>query len=207
MKIRRFLQATLLVGVLVQTAHGQAGEKVLFIEADLLRGVGRYNGLTWGAGLNGRVQYPLTPTLAVTGNVGVEYYRIRYYDYGGGYSYLGYGINPITGGGINTIYWNPGSAYEDRTSGVSLPVTVGPRLYLPNVANGLHAGLNLGADIAGTRATLRTSFHFSPVVGFIRPLGNGRYLDLTAYYATSFTRYAGGVVGLSAAYGLPLGSK
>ncbi|GAB2559553.1 hypothetical protein [Spirosoma areae] len=67
---------------------------------------------------------------------------------------------------------------------------------------GLHVDLNAGVDIAATK-TMLTSLHVSPGVGYTLPLANGRFLDVTAGYATSFAR-GSGVVGISVAYGLPL---
>lgn len=186
-----------------QPAVAQADRKLLFAGADLLHGVGRYNALRVGGGLSARVQYPLRSNLALTAKVGVEYYRIRYYDYLPGYSYLGYGYNIITGYGFNTIYYGAGYGYLVNDNGVSLPVTVGPRLYLPGLVRGLHTDLNAGLDVAATR-TLITSLHIAPGVGYAVLLSTGNYLDVSLNYGTSFGR-GSGVFGLSAAYGLPLG--
>ncbi|GAB2559560.1 hypothetical protein [Spirosoma areae] len=72
---------TLLIGCLLGMAaqpgaRAQVDKKILFAGADLLRGVGKYNGLALGVGLNARLHYPLTPALALTGKVGVEYYKL-----------------------------------------------------------------------------------------------------------------------------------
>ena len=186
----------------LSAAFGQADKKILYVGADLLRGVGKYNGLGFGAGMNARLQYPLIPNLALTAKVGVEYYKIAYYGYLPGYSSLGYGYNIITGWGFNTYNYIPGLTYSDESYGLSLPVTVGPRLYLPAVLKGLHTDLNVGADVAATK-TMLTSLHVSPGVGYTLPLANGHFLDVTTSFVTNFKR-GNGVVGLSVAYGLPI---
>lgn len=92
--------------------------------------------------------------------------------------------------------------YPTETHGFCLPLTAGPRLYLPTVLKGLHTGLNLGVDIAASKI-MRTSLRFEPGVGYPLPLPGGRYLNITASLVTTFKR-GDGVVGVSVAYGLPV---
>jgi len=198
---------TLLIGGILTVAlrsasFGQMDKTMLFVGANLARGVGKYNGLGVGGGLNARLHYSLWPTLALTAQLGLEYYKIKYYDYLPGYSYLGYGYNAITGFGFNTINYGPGYVYPVDTWGISLPITVAPRLYLPTLLKGLHADLNLGVDVAATR-TMLTSLLVSPGVGYTLPLADGNFLDILIGYGTSLSR-GSGVVGVSVAYGLPI---
>ncbi|GAB3691413.1 hypothetical protein GCM10027592_09420 [Spirosoma flavus] len=195
------LIASILSLTLPPTVFGQANEKLLYVAGDVLGGVGTYNTIDYGAGVNLRLHYPVLPQLAVTAKIGVEYYTISAYRYMTT-TYLGYGYNPISGFGFNTIYSAPGGISGEKTYGVSLPIVVGPRLYLPALRNGAHVDLNAGADVAASKMMI-TSLHVSPGAGLTLPLPNNKFLDVMAYYVTSFER-GSGVVGVSVAYGLPI---
>lgn len=191
------------LGWLISTGSSlaQADEKLLFAGLDVLKGVGKYNGITYGVGGSIRYHHPIRQHVALTARVGLEYYKIRYYSYVPS-TYLGYGYNAITGFGFNTIYYGAGNLYEYETHGVNLPITVAPRLYLPNVLPGLHADLNLGADMALSKSLI-TSLHVAPGAGYALPLKTGQYLDITTNFVTSFSR-GSGLFTIGAAYGLPV---
>lgn len=195
------LTASILSLTILPTVFGQANAKLLYIAADVLRGIGKYNAIDYGVGANVRLHYPILPQLAVTAKAGVEYYTISAYRYMTT-TYLGYGYNPISGFGFNTIYSAPGGISGEKTYGVSIPLVVGPRLYLPAIRNGAHVDLNVGADLAASRIMV-TSLHVSPGAGFTIPLPDDKFLDVMAYYVTSFER-GSGVLGVSFAYGLPV---
>ncbi|MBD2704069.1 hypothetical protein IC229_25715 [Spirosoma sp. BT702] len=186
---------------LLPTVFGQANSKLLYVAGDVLLGVGKYNAIDYGAGVNIRLHYPILPQLAVTAKAGIEYYFISAYRYMTT-TYLGYGYNPISGFGFNTLYSAPGGVSGEKTYGVSIPLAVGPRLYLPALRNGAHVDLNVGADLAASRIMV-TSLHVSPGAGITLPLPNDKLLDVMAYYVTSFER-GSGVIGVSVAYGLPV---
>ncbi|MPR33335.1 hypothetical protein [Salmonirosea aquatica] len=199
--MKKLLTILLLSTATMAATFAQTDKTILYSAADVLHGVGKYNGLGFGAGLNARLQYPIRQNLALTAKVGAEYYRISTYSYNLGFTHLTYGYNYATGWGFNTPMYGGVVGYPTETHGFSLPVTVGPRLYLPPVLEGLHTDLNLGLDIAASK-TMRTSLRFEPGVGYTLPLPGGRYLDITASLVTTFKR-GDGVVGVSVAYGLP----
>ena len=177
----------------------QVNTTKLLVATDVLHGVG--NALRLGNGVNARFQYPLTKTLAITGKVGIEYYRINYTYYVPGY--VGPTFTYYAGNwGFYGVYDIPGSIYRQETTGLSMPITVGPRLFLPMLRDGLHVDLNVGADV-GVSRTMRTSLHLSPGVGYVVPLPKGRSLDIIAHYVTALKRQTS-IVGISVAYELPI---
>lgn len=156
--------------------QAQPGEKTLFVGVPLGAGVGAYNGLGFVAGVNTWFQYPLAPKAALVGRLGGDVFLVK---------------------GRYTEYYRKN--YQ-TTVGYSVPVTVGPRFY---ILDGLHAGLNLGADI-GVNSLALTSFHFEPVWGYVFRLPNGRYADVSTNLTTSFNRGSGSY-SFTFAYGLPVG--
>ncbi len=191
------LISTLYAGIQLPSAVGQATDKRLYGGINLIKGVGRYNGVSFGVGFSGRYQYPLTRTVALTAKLGLEIYRIDY-TYVLPSSYLGYGYNAITGFGFNTLYYNY-YPYEYRATGINIPFSFGPRVYL---TNNVHTDLNVGVDIAANEA-VASVFHVEPGVGYTLPLPNGHLLDINTSYFTSFARGSGGF-SIGVAYGLKL---
>ncbi|RRB06322.1 hypothetical protein [Larkinella rosea] len=196
------LLISLLFGGLLTGGHlpktfGQAADKIVFGGVTLERGVGRYNPITFGVGAVGQFQYPLTPVFAVTAKAGVEVFLINFSSLNP-YSYLGYGYNPISGFGFNTLYVNY-AMMNARTTGISVPLCVGPRAYL---TDRLHADALVGADV-GASEVMRTSLRVEPGVGYMLPLPQGRFLDVNASYCTSFAR-GSGVVSLGISYGFKI---
>lgn len=176
-------------------AMGQAADKMLYAGANLLIGVGRYNGIRYGAGASVRYQHPLTDKLAITAKVGLEVYQVNSI-FLVPTSYLGYGYNAISGFGFNTLYYNFNS-YENRATGINVPICFGPRVY---VTDRVHADLNVGVDIAAN-GYLVSSLHVEPSAGYLLSLPNGGTLDVTTGYFTSFAR-GSGVFTIGVAYGL-----
>lgn len=157
-------------------ALAQGREKILFIGTPLAVGVGRYNGTGLVTGFDTRFQLPLASNFVLTGKTGLEVFFVKgkYKDY---FRY-----------------------YYDTGTGLSIPVTVGPRFY---IIDGLHAGLNLGVDIGVTRLAA-TSFRFEPMVGYAIPLPNGNYVDVGTSFITSFSR-GSGAFSFNFAYGINFG--
>ena len=194
----RILGGLWLISSLWATASGQTTDKRFYGGLQLMKGVGRSNGISYGVGVSGRFQYPLTPRVALTAKLGLEMYRIT-----GLFlvptTYLGYGYNGITGFGFNTIY-NTSYLYPTRETGYNVPITFGPRVYLTRQ---VHVDLNVGVDIAANESMVSV-LHLEPGVGYTLPLPhNGGVLDLTAGYFTSLAR-GSGVFAIGAAYGLKL---
>lgn len=187
----------LLAGGHLPKAFGQTTDKLIFGGLALEHGVGRYNPIQFGAGAVAQFQYPLTPVFAVTAKVGVEVFRINFTSLNP-YSYLGYGYNPISGFGFNTLYMNY-ALRNDRILGVSAPICVGPRAY---ITDRVHADVLVGADIAASEV-IRTSLRVEPAIGYMLPLPQGRFLDINATYCTSFAR-GSGMVSLGVSYGFKL---
>ncbi|UYZ63492.1 hypothetical protein [Hymenobacter weizhouensis] len=158
-----------------RAVHAQGGQHVLFLGSELGVGVGRYNGIGLLTGPDIRYQLPLGRQFALTARTGLDVFFVkgRYSEY---YRY----------------YYGP-------TTGLSIPVTVGPRFY---IVEGLHTSLNLGVDIGVNRLTT-TSFHFEPGVGYALPVGKGNYVDLGTSFGTSFSQ-GSGVFLFTFAYGLNL---
>lgn len=177
----------------VQQAQAQANKRLLLLGADIYRGVGSYSAITFGAGLNAAYHKPLQNNLVLVGKAGLNYYKAEFYSVGTGFGYTG---NPTT------TY--PGQFYstynETSVSGLTLPVTIGLRQYLPSIAKGAHADAGIGAEVGIYNAS--TSFLFAPSVGYMLPLKAGNYLDLNLSILTSFAR-GGTIVGIGAALGLP----
>ncbi|GAB3919445.1 hypothetical protein [Larkinella terrae] len=200
--MKKHLLSLLISGLLAgghwPKAFGQATDKLVFGGVALEHGVGRYNPITFGAGAIAQFQYPLSPVFAVTAKGGVEVFRINFSSLNP-YAYLGYGYNPISGFGFNTLYMNY-AMRNDRVMGVSVPLCVGPRAYL---TNRLHADVLVGADV-GASEVMRTSLRFEPGIGYLLPLPQGRFLDVNSSYCTSFGR-GSGVVSLGVSYGIRIG--
>ncbi|GAB3513457.1 hypothetical protein GCM10027341_55490 [Spirosoma knui] len=199
--MRTYQLVWVLTGLLVlgqlTLAVGQANDKLVYLGANLLAGIGRYNGIKYGAGVSGRFQYPLTTNVALTAKVGLEVYRVSS-AFLVPNSYLGYGYSPISGFGFNTLYYNFYS-YESVAMGLAIPICFGPRVYLNDRA---HVDLNVGVDIAAN-ASMVSSLHVEPSAGYLLPLPNGGKLDLNAGYFTSFAK-GSGVFTIGAAFGLSL---
>ena len=187
-----------LISSLWATAFGQTTDKRVYGGIQLMKGVGRSNGINYGLSVSGRFQYPLTPRVALTAKLGLEIYQIT-----GLYvvptGYLGYGYNAITGFGFNTWYYNA-YLYPTRETGYNVPITVGPRVYLTGQ---VHVDMNVGVDIAANESMVSV-LHLEPGIGYTLLLPhNGGVLDLTAGYFTSLAR-GSGVFAIGAAYGLKL---
>lgn len=182
-----------------QTAFGQASDKMLFGGLAVGTGMGRYSPVDYGVGAHLRAQYPLTPKLALTAKVGLERYRISTY-YLMPYSYLGYGYNPISGFGFNTLYVNY-FGYDYKVTVLNIPVVLGPRLYL---TNRVHIDLLAGVDIAPVRGA-KPTVHLEPGVGYLLPFGKGHVLDINLGLFTDFAKGNKGILMAGAAYGLPWG--
>lgn len=190
------LISSLFVGSQFSPVFGQAADRIIFGGVSAMYGVGRYNPINYGVGISGRVQYPLTPTVALTAKVGLERYRISYSSLLFS-SYLGYGYNAITGFGFNTLYYNYG--YDYKVTGINIPFSFGPRLYL---TDRLHTDLNVGVDIAANER-MTSVLHVEPGVGYVLPLPNGGLLDVNLGYFTSFAQGSGAFT-IGVAYGLKI---
>lgn len=167
----------LLLSVSASTqVRAQGRNQVLFIGLPVGVGVGRYNGTGFQTGFDVRYQHPLGSNFTITGKTGLEFFLLksRYKDY---YRY-----------------------YYGTTSGISIPITVGPRFY---IVDGLHAGLNFGVDI-GVSQLAATSFRFEPAVGYAIRLKNGNYADVGTSFITSFST-GSGAFSFNFAYGLNFG--
>lgn len=196
MKIHTYL----LIGILLTanylpSAFGQAADKIIYGGVNLTHGVGPYNSVNLGAGISGRIQYPLTPTVALTAKLGLEVYRVtNTFLYSS--SYLGYGYNIITGFGFNTLYYNY-YPYDYAATGINIPFSFGPRVYL---TSNFHADLGIGVDIAANEV-LTSDLHVEPGIGYTLPLSNGNFVDVNTSYFTSFARGSGAFT-IGIAYGL-----
>ncbi len=156
--------------------RAQGRNQILFIGTPVGVGVGRYNGTGFQTGFDVRYQHPLGSNITLTAKTGLDFFLVkgRYKEY---YRY-----------------------YYGSSSGISIPITIGPRFY---IVDGLHAGLNLGVDIGVSRLAA-TSFHFEPAVGYAIRLGNGNYVDVGTSFITSFGE-GSGAFSFNFAYGLNLG--
>jgi hypothetical protein len=154
----------------------QGRNQILFIGTPIAVGVGRYNGTGFQTGLDIRYQHPLGSNFTITGKTGLEFFLVkgRYKEY---YRY-----------------------YYGTSSGISIPITIGPRFY---IIDGLHAGLNLGVDIGVSRLAA-TSFRFEPAVGYAIRLPNRNYVDVGTSFITSFSE-GSGAFSFNFAYGLNFG--
>ena len=171
------LFVTLLISLTVPTlVWAQGRNQILFIGTPIGVGVGRYNGTGFVTGLDVRYQHPLGSNFTITGKTGMEFFLVK---------------------GRDKEYYR---YYYDATSGISIPITIGPRFY---IVDGLHAGLNLGVDIGVSRLAA-TSFRFEPAVGYAIRLKNGNYADVGTSFVTSFG-LGSGVFSFNFAYGLNLG--
>lgn len=191
----------LIRGLLVATQFspvlGQAADRIIFGGLSATYGVGRYNPINYGVGMSGRVQYPITPTVALTAKVGFERYRVTYSSLLFS-SYLGYGYNAITGFGFNTLYYNY-YGYDYKVTRINIPFSFGPRLFL---TDRLHTDLNVGVDITANER-ITSVRHVEPGVGYVLPLSNGGLLDMNLSYFTSFARGRGAFT-IGVAYGLKI---
>lgn len=187
----------LLVGIPFSPMFGQAADKIIFGGVSAIYGVGRYNPINYGVGISGRVQYPLTPTVALTAKVGLERYQLTYSNLILN-SYLGYGYNAITGFGFNTLYYNY-YGYDYKVTSMNIPFSFGPRLYL---TDRLHTDLNVGVDIA-VNERMTSVLHVEPGVGYVLPLNNGGLLDVNLGYFTNFAQGSGAFT-IGVAYGLKI---
>lgn len=159
--------------IFVQGTLAQQDQRLLLSGVTPGLGIGLYNGIGLSGGIDLRYQHPLVNHLTITVKTGLEAFRIksRYTEY--------YRQN-----------------YQTVT-GLSVPITVGPRYY---VHKGMYGGLNLGADISVSKLAA-TSFRFEPAVGAVVPLPSGRYVDVGTSVVTSFSR-GSGVYLFTVAYGL-----
>ncbi|GAB4025472.1 hypothetical protein [Spirosoma gilvum] len=174
--IIRIAFLVLAVMALHTSVRAQGRNRILFIGTPVAVGVGRYNGTGFQTGLDIRYQQPLGANFAITGKTGMEYFLVkgRYKDY---YRY-----------------------YYNTASGISIPITVGPRFY---IIDGLHAGLNFGVDI-GVSQLATTAFRFEPMFGYAIRLANGSYVDVGTSFITSFSQ-GSGAFSFNFAYGLNFG--
>ncbi|GAB3957623.1 hypothetical protein GCM10028805_50670 [Spirosoma harenae] len=168
---------TLLIVSGVQTmTHAQGRNQILFIGTQAGVGVGRYNGTGFQTGLDFRYQHLLGSKFTITAKTGAEFFLVkgRYKEY---YRY-----------------------YFDTASGISIPITFGPRFY---IVDGLHVGLNLGVDI-GVSQLAATSFRFEPGAGYAIRLPNRDYIDVGTSFITSFGQ-GSGLFSFNFAYGVNFG--
>lgn len=174
--IQIILLALLLGGSAQTQVRAQGRNRILFVGLPVGVGVGRYNGTGFVTGFDVRYQHPLGSNFTITGKTGLEIFLVkgRYKEY---YRY-----------------------YYGSSSGISIPITVGPRFY---IVDGLHAGLNFGVDIGVSRLAA-TSFRFEPAVGYAIRLNNGNYADVGTSFVTSFGE-GSGVFSFNFAYGLDFG--
>lgn len=190
-----FCTSCLIAVSALTTANGQANDKLLYLGIYGLKDVLQHSNINYGVGVSGRLQYPLAPKIALTARAGLEMYKIT-----GSYivptTSLGYGYNPISGYGFNTIQ-NSFYTYPVNATGYNIPVMLGPRIYLTRQ---VHIDLNAGADIAASR-TMLTAIRVEPEIGYTIPLGNGRMLDINTSYLTNFIR-GSGLFSVGTAYGL-----
>ncbi|GAB3319100.1 hypothetical protein GCM10027299_11330 [Larkinella ripae] len=192
----------LLLGGLAGGGHfspvfGQASDPLFFGGVHLNMPVGRYKPLTFGAGFDARFQYPVLPKLALTARAGLELFRINYASLNP-YAYLGYGYNPISGFGFNTMYMSYASRNE-RVTALNVPLGVGPRLFL---TDRLHADVLAGLDVAASEH-MRSSFRLEGGGGYLLPLRQGGFLDINAGFFTSFAK-GSNLLTLGVSYGFKL---
>ncbi|MBC8154860.1 MAG: hypothetical protein H7Z72_18340 [Bacteroidetes bacterium] len=199
--MKRYLISLLIISLFVSAqrppALGQATDKIIYGGVALLKNVGRYNAANVGVGFSGRYQYPLTPTVSVTGKLGLEVYRVNY----SFYNYSTYNVTSYnyTTGGYYSIPYYYNYSYENRGTAIVIPFSFGLRVYLTDK---VHADLNVGVAIA-VNGNATSDLRVEPGVGYTLPLGNGRFLDLNTSYFTSFARGSGAFT-ISAAYSLNL---
>ncbi|MVM30520.1 hypothetical protein GO755_10790 [Spirosoma sp. HMF4905] len=154
----------------------QGRNQVLFIGTPLAVGVGRYNATGFTTGLDIRYQQPLGSNITITGKTGMEFFLVK------------------------GRYRDDFRYYYGAASGISIPITIGPRFY---IIDGLHAGLNLGVDIGVSRIAA-TAFRFEPAFGYVVRLPNHNYVDIGTSFVTSFGE-GSGAFSFNFAYGLNLG--
>lgn len=174
--IHILIVALLLIMSAPTLVRAQGRNQILFVGLPVGVGVGRYNATGFVTGFDVRYQHPLGSNFTLTAKTGLEIFLVkgRYKDY---YRY-----------------------YYNSSSGISIPITIGPRFY---IVDGLHAGLNFGVDIGVSRLAA-TSFRFEPAVGYAIKLNNGNYADVGTSFVTSFSE-GSGVFSFNFAYGLNLG--
>ncbi len=143
------------LGALAQNA---SNEKTLSFSTDV--GLNLYSYGLNGVQINGLIQaqFPLVDKFAITTTTGIN-------------------ISPAKS------YYRQALKYDYGTAtGISLPVWIGGRYYL---VKGLHANLELGADVKINRLTA-TQFHFSPGMGYVVPAGKSGFLNFSTHYVTGF---------------------
>ncbi|GAB4014628.1 hypothetical protein EXU85_17940 [Spirosoma sp. KCTC 42546] len=156
--------------------QAQGRNQILFIGTPMAVGVGRYNATGFTTGLDIRYQQPLGANFTITGKTGMEFFLVK------------------------GRYRDDFRYYYGSASGISIPITVGPRFY---IIDGLHAGLNLGVDIGVSRIAA-TAFRFEPAFGYAIRLPNQNYVDIGTSFVTSFGE-GSGAFSFNFAYGLNLG--
>lgn len=178
--MNRFIQTSffivLLAGNLQTKVHAQGRNQILFVGTPLAVGVGRYNAVGFQPGFDLRYQQPLGSGFNVTIKTGLDIFLIK------------------------SKYREYFRYYFDTTTGISIPITVGPRFY---IVDGLYAGLNLGVDI-GVNSIALTSFRFEPGFGYAIRLANKNYVDMGTSFITSFSE-GSGAFSFNFAYGVNLG--
>jgi hypothetical protein len=156
--------------------RAQGRNRILFVGTPLAVGVGRYNAVGFQPSFDLRYQQPLGSNFTITAKTGLDIFLIKskYRDY---FRY-----------------------YFDTTTGISIPITVGPRVY---IIDGLYANLNLGVDI-GVNSIALTSFRFEPGFGYVVRLANKNYVEMGTSFITSFSE-GSGAFSFNFAYGVNLG--
>lgn len=187
----------LLIGGRCPTVLGQATAKLLFGGVHLNYGVGQYKPLPYGIGISGRFQYPVTRSISLTAKVGFESYRIHYTALNP-YAYLGYGYNPISGFGFNTMYLSY-AMNNYRATGLNVPLALGPRVYL---TDRVHADLLGGVDV-GANEHMRSAVHLEAGAGYILPLKSGGFLDVNVGFLTSVIK-GSNMLTAGVAYGIKI---
>ncbi|WP_128548268.1 hypothetical protein [Larkinella soli] len=178
----------------IAPSAGQRPDPLIFAGLQAVKGSARYSAIDFGGGIRGRYQHPVAEKWALTAGLGLDLHRINSF-FLVPTSYLGYGYNPISGFGFNTLYYNF-YGYEYRVTAVSIPIQVGPRWY---VSERVHADLMAGVDLAVNRHAVSAP-HIEPGAGYLLPLKVGGFLDLTAGYFTTFARGRGAFT-VGVAYG------
>ncbi|UFH53329.1 hypothetical protein [Spirosoma sp. KNUC1025] len=178
--MKRYIQISLLLLLVFSgirtTALAQGRNQILFIGTPLAVGVGRYNATGFTTGLDIRYQHPLGANFTITGKTGMEFFLVK------------------------GRYKDDFRYYYGTASGISIPITVGPRFY---IIDGLHAGLNFGVDI-GVSMIAATAFRFEPAFGYAIRLPNHNYVDVGTSFVTSFGE-GSGAFSFNFAYGLNFG--
>ncbi|MBD2754327.1 hypothetical protein [Spirosoma validum] len=168
--------ALLVTGILQTQVYAQGRNQILFVGTPLAVGVGRYNAVGFQPSFDIRYQHPLGSNFTVTAKTGLDIFLVK------------------------SKYREYFRYYYNTTTGISIPITVGPRVY---IVDGLYAGLNLGVDI-GVNSIALTSFRFEPGFGYAIRLANKNYVDMGTSFITSFSE-GSGAFSFNFAYGVNLG--